>query len=162
MKNAILFIALLICSLGYSQAYEGKGDSKLQIGANFQNNGTGLNMTYDYGIGENISVGISSTYVLGVEESLNANFGNRIDFRARFNANIGNVLAIDDNFDLYPGLSLGLKNFGGHLGARYLFTSGFGVYTELNAPFAKYDTTLTPAQELHNQFSVSFGAVFNL
>ncbi|NNE33305.1 MAG: hypothetical protein HKN40_13155, partial [Winogradskyella sp.] len=119
--------------------------------------------TYDYGIGENISLGLSTTYVLGVEEKLNADFTDRFDLRARFNANIGNVLNIDDNFDLYPGLSFGLKNFGGHLGARYFFTSGFGLFTELSAPLAKYDSdTLTAAEDLNNQFMISIGASFNL
>ncbi|MDB9781729.1 hypothetical protein OAE03_01000 [Winogradskyella sp.] len=163
MKNT-LFIALLIsfyfCN---SQAFSGKGDSKFQVGANFQNNGTGLNLSYDYGIGENISLGLSSTYLLGVEEKIDAKFGDRYDLRARFNANIGNVLAIDKNFDLYPGLSFGLKNFGGHLGARYFFTNGFGLYTEFNVPFAEYNSDdLSPAEELHNQFTIHIGASFNL
>jgi hypothetical protein len=163
MKNLILIIALLSISFIDAQAFIGKGDSKFQVGANFQNNGTGLNVSYDYGIGENISLGLSSTYLLGVEDVLGADFADRYDLRARFNANIGNVLAIDENFDLYPGLSFGLKNFGGHLGARYFFSTGFGIYTELNAPFAKYDSgTITPAEELHNQFTINIGASFNL
>jgi hypothetical protein len=54
-------------------------------------------------------------------------------------------------------------NFSGHLGARYFFTDGFGIYTEAVVPFAKYDTgTLSPAQELYNQFTWSFGMSFNL
>lgn len=171
MKKLILLLTVLSVSLVSAQAYKGKNDNKFQVGANFQNNGTGLNISYDYGVGENISIGISSTYLLSIDEALttntnevlNADFDNRFDVRARFNANLGNVIKVDENFDLYPGLSLGLKNFGGHLGARYFFTEGFGVYTELNTPFAKYKTgTLTPAEELHNQFSVNFGAVFNL
>lgn len=163
MKRLILIIALVSVSFMNAQAFIGKGDGKFQVGANFQNNGTGLNISYDYGIGENISLGLSSTYLLGVEEILDASFTDRYDLRARFNANIGNVLAIDENFDLYPGLSFGLKNFGGHLGARYFFSSGFGIYTELNAPFAKYDSgTITPAEELHNQFTINFGASFNI
>ncbi|WP_299120727.1 DUF6646 family protein [uncultured Winogradskyella sp.] len=162
MKNLFLIIALVSVSFLSAQAFEGKGDQKFQVGVNFQNDGTGINVAYDYGIGENISIGFSSTYLLGVEEIFDADFGDRFDLKARFNANIGNVLAIDENFDLYPGLSLGLKNFGGHLGARYFFTEGFGLYTELNVPFAEYGSDLTPAEEYHNQFSVNFGAVFNL
>ncbi|WP_179343213.1 DUF6646 family protein [Winogradskyella ursingii] len=162
MKKILFITALLAFTFGNSQAFRGEGDNKFQVGANFQNNGTGINLSYDYGIGQNISLGLSGTYLLGVEESLDADFDQRIDVRARFNANIGNVLEIDENFDLYPGLSLGLKNFGGHLGARYFFTDGFGIYTELNTPFAKYDNNLTPAEELHNQFTVNIGASFNL
>ena len=69
---------------------------------------------------------------------LDADFGDRFDLKARFNANLGNVLNVDENFDVYPGLSLSLKNFGGHLGARYFFSNGFGVFTEATFPLAKY------------------------
>ncbi|MDG1730811.1 MAG: hypothetical protein P8K68_01865 [Algibacter sp.] len=170
MKNFILLLTILSFSAVNAQAYKGKDDNKFQVGANFQENGTGINVSYDYGIGENISIGISSTYLLGVNDALtnnplidDADFDNRFDIRARFNANLGNVINVDDNFDVYPGLSLGLKNFGGHLGARYFFTEGFGLYTELNVPFAKYKTgTLTAAETLHNQFTINLGASFNL
>ncbi len=171
MKQLLLFMALLSATMANAQAFIGKNDNKFQVGANFQDNGSGLNVSYDYGIGENISIGISSTYLLGVDDALknngnndlNANFDNRFDARARFNANLGNVFGAGADFDIYPGLSLGLKNFGGHLGARYFFTSGFGIYTELNVPLAKYKSErLTPPEKLHNQFTVNFGASFNL
>lgn len=163
MKHILLIVALLALTFGNAQVFEGKGDTKFQVGANIQDGATGINASFDYGIGENMSVGLSSSYALGLSNSLDANFGDRFDFKARFNANLGNVLAIDENFDIYPGLNLSLKNFGGHLGGRYFFTEGFGVYLELNAPFAKYDTKyLTHAEKLHNQFTANFGAVFNI
>ena len=163
MKKILLTIALFSFSFINAQTFTGKGDQKFQVGANFQANSTGLNTSFDYGLGENISIGVSSTYALGISSSLNADFGDRFDIKARFNANIGNVLNIDENFDLYPGLHFGLKNFGGHLGARYFFTDGFGIYTELNVPFAKYSSNaLTIAEKTHNQLTVNLGAVFNL
>ena len=163
MKKLIVVAFLINISLVSAQAYDGKGDSKFQVGANLQDNSTGINVSYDVGVGENISVGVSTTYALGIDKDLDADFGDRFDLRARFNANLGNVINADDNFDIYPGLSLGLKNFGGHLGLRYLFTDGFGLYTELNTPFAKYNSDdLTPAETIHNQFTVNIGALFNL
>lgn len=163
MKKIILVIAILSVSFINAQAYSGKNDNKFQVGVNAQDNGTGINISYDYGVGDNISFGFSSTYLLGVEDAIDADFGDRFDVRARFNANLGNVINVSENFDVYPGLSLGLKNFGGHIGARYFFSEGFGIYTELNTPFAKYNSgTLTPAEKLHNQFTVNFGASFNL
>ncbi len=154
---------LLSVAFVNAQAFKGKGDTKFQIGANFQNGASGLNASYDIGVGENISLGLSSTYALGVDDKLNAKFGARFDIKARFNANIGSVLNIDDNFDFYPGLNFSLKNLGGHLGMRYFFSSGFGIFSEMNAPLAKNNSgTLTAAEKIHNQFSVNFGAVFNL
>ncbi|WP_340170290.1 DUF6646 family protein [Lacinutrix sp.] len=134
------------------------------MGGNFQDFAFGINISYDYGLGENISVGVSSTYGLNVKNNdiLNAKFGDRFDIKAHFNANLDNVINIDDNFDVYPGLSLSTKNFGGHLGFRYLFTDGFGVYTELNTPLAKYKEKPIGRENINNQFTISLGAVFNL
>ena len=163
MKN-LLFIAMMAsASLVYSQAFTGKGDNKFQIGLNTQENATGMVATYDFGVGENISFGFGASYALGLNNNLDADFTDRFDARARFNANIGNVLNVDPNFDFYPGLSFGLRNFGGHLGARYFFSEGFGIFSEIGTPIAKYDTgTLTPAEKLNNQFYFNIGAVFNL
>lgn len=163
MKQFILLVSILSVSLINAQAFIGSGDNKFQVGANFQDNGNGLNLSYDFGVGDNMSFGISSTYVLGVDKTINAQFDDRFDVKGRFNANLGNVISADDKFDIYPGLNFSLKNLGGHLGARYFFTDGFGIYTELNVPLAKYNTdALTPAEKLHNQFTLSLGASFNL
>ncbi|APX99123.1 hypothetical protein CLV86_1067 [Lacinutrix venerupis] len=164
MKKVFFVLAILSVSLINAQAFEGKGDEKFQIGGNFQDLASGLNVSYDYGIGENISIGVSSTYALNVKNNniLNADFGDRFDIKARFNANLGNVINIDDNFDVYPGLSLSTKNFGGHLGMRYFFTNGFGLYSEFNTPLAKYKENNFGADYIHNQFTASVGAVFNL
>jgi hypothetical protein len=162
-KFLIAMVFILAVVTVNAQAFEGKEDMKFQIGTNFQENGTGIVVTYDYGLGENFSLGLSSSYVLGVAELIDADFGDRMDLKARFNANLGSVFQLGDNIDVYPGLDLGLKNFGGHLGFRYFFSDGFGLFTEINTPFAKYKTgTLTAAEKLHNQFVFSLGASFNL
>lgn len=163
MKKLFVFIFLVSFTTISAQSFIGKFDSKFQVGANIQKNGTGLNLSYDYGLGENISIGLSSTYLLGISEEIEADFGDRFDLKARFNANLGSVLNIDQNFDFYPGLSLGLKNFGGHLGARYFFSEGFGLYSEFGFPIAKYDSDeLSAADKLHNQSYFNIGASFNL
>lgn len=166
----VVFISLFVTTL-HAQAYRGKGDVKFQVGANIQQDGTGIMASLDYGLGENISIGVASVYLLGVEKVRNlqgeevvvADFGDRFDMQARLNANLGSVLNIDEGLDVYPGLHLGIKNFGGHLGARYFFSSGFGLFSELNVPFASYKTgVLTPSEELNNQVTVNVGASFNL
>jgi hypothetical protein len=163
MKKIVMMVCLFSAYLVNGQAFTGKGDKKLQIGANFQEHATGMSMSFDYGLGENFSIGVSSTYALGVASEVDADFSDRFNAAARFNANIGNVLNIDENFDLYPGLSLSFKNFGGHVGARYFFSSGFGIFTEALFPIAKYNTDdLNYAEKINNQFTVTVGAVFNL
>ncbi|WP_435136285.1 DUF6646 family protein [Formosa sp. A9] len=163
MKKQLLCIACLcFVAFAHAQAFKGKGDQKFQIGPSFQDGGTGITGSYDFGAGENISFGVTSTYVLGLADHIDADFGDRFDVKARFNANLCSVIGISE-FDLYPGLSFSLKNFGAHVGARYFFSEGFGVFAEAGLPIAKYDTGhLSPAEELHNQFVFNFGASFNL
>ena len=173
MKSIITLILLVASTTIFAQVYSGKGDTKFQIGANIQEEGTGIMSTLDFGLGENISFGFKGTYLLDVEEYNEtifeeAEFGDRIDVRARFNIHLGNVINVDENLDVYPGLDLGLNNFGGHLGVRYFFTDGFGVFTEFNIPLAHYtdDEDFSPQelprQQLNNQFNVSIGASLNL
>jgi hypothetical protein len=167
-----LITLLVLCSVGFAnaQAYNGKGDKKFQVGLSLQSGGTGINLSTDYGLGENISLGLSATYLLAADDYGNAYFGgnvpkaefiDRFDLKARFNANLGNVFKLDPKMDIYPGLDLGLRNFGAHAGFRYFFTNGFGVYGEAGAPIAKYDTTVSGYDLYNNQFVVNVGASFN-
>lgn len=162
MKKLILLLTILSVSFANAQAFKGETDNKFQIGANFQDMATGINVSYDYGLGENISIGVSGAYALGIKEGLDASFGDRFDIKGRFNAHLGSVLNIDENFDLYPGLNLSLKNFGGHVGARYFFSDGFGIFAETVFPLARYKNNIVGAEYLHNQFVMNIGATFSL
>lgn len=162
IRNLALLILLMGTTASFAQGYSGRGDQKFQVGANLQNNGTGITASYDYGLGENISIGAISSYVLGLNSAIDNGARERFDAKARFSAHLGPLMGISDRFDLYPGLDLGLKNFGFHTGARYFFSDGIGVFTELGFPIAKYDTgDLSPAEELHNQFVINLGVTFN-
>lgn len=171
MRFFITIITLLSFQMAVSQAFYGRGDKIFQIGANFQQDGTGIHAGLDFGLGDNISLGVSSTYLLGVPLITEPNgkrvpfadFQDRFDLKGRINANLGNILNINERLDVYPGLYLSLKNFGGHIGARYFFTHGFGLFGEINFPFSKYNTDiLTPAEKLHNRVSLSIGTSFGL
>jgi hypothetical protein len=165
MKRIITLALLLSFGLiNAQQAFEGKGDAKFNIGANIQDGGSGIQASADFGIGENLSYGFVASYLLGVDEFLGEKpeFEDRFDAKFRINANLGSVINIDEKFDLYPGLSLGLKNFGGHVGMRYFFTEGFGLYTEAGFPIAKYDQDITGFDHLNNQFTFNIGASFNM
>lgn len=165
MKKFITLLALLLVGIANAQAYKGKGDAKFNVGANIQNGGSGIQIATDYGLGENMSYGFVTSYLLTVDSDALGNkpeFGDRFDAKVRFNANLGNVFKLDEKMDIYPGLDLGLRNFGAHLGFRYFFTEGFGIYTEAGVPIAKYDSNITGFENLNNQFVFNIGASFNL
>ena len=161
MKKLITLLMILSISIVNAQAYKGKGDVKAQVGMNIQNNLTGIQVSSDFGIGENMSFGFVGSYLLGASgfEIGDVKFKDRADLKARFNANLGNVFELNPKMDIYPGLNLGLKNFGAHLGFRYFFTDGFGVFTEAGIPIAKYESN---GSNVNNQFVLTLGASFNL
>ncbi len=161
MKKIITLLLISSTLLVNAQAFKGKGDIKAQVGAGFQKYGTGIQLSADFGIGENMSYGFVGSYLLNFSEG-NAGdvpFKDRADLKARFNANLGKVFKLDEKMDIYPGLDLGLKNFGAHLGFRYFFTDGFGLYSEIGVPIAKYDSNTAG---FNNQFVFNVGASFNL
>jgi hypothetical protein len=165
MKKTFILTLLTVTSLISAQAFKGKGDSKFDIAANIQNGGSGIRLSTDYGLGENISIGVVTSYLLSVSKDDLGNkpdFGDRADIKARFNANLGNVFNVDEKVDIYPGLDLGLRNFGAHLGLRYFFTDGFGIMSEIGVPIAKYKPEATGFDRLNNQFVFNIGASFNM
>lgn len=165
MKKIITLSLLLSFGLINAQAYKGKGDIKAQVGANFQDGATGIQASTDFGIGENMSYGFTANYLLSVQDNLivKPEFEDRFDLKARFSANIGNVLKLNPKMDIYPGLNLGLRNFGAHLGFRYFFTDGFGLYSEAGIPISKYDTNSSNLfRDYNNQFTLNVGISFNL
>lgn len=166
MKKIIILLFLLSFGLiNAQQAFKGKGDAKFDVGANIQNGGSGIRLSTDFGIGENMSYGFVASYLLSANSDnlgTKPKFGDRFDIKARFNANLGNVFPLDKRMDIYPGLDLGLRNFGAHLGFRYFFTEGFGLFTEAGIPIAKYDNTITDFDKLNNQFVFNIGASFKL
>lgn len=164
MKKATLLFFLMICVPSVmAQAYRGEGDRKLHVGLNMQNRATGITSTVDFGIGENMSYGFNATYLLNTSEigGESAAFGDKIDFKVRFNANIGNVLNLGSKMDVYPGLNLGTRNFGAHLGFRHFFSNGFGVFAEGVAPLARFKNHVRGFDHFNNQVTLSVGAAFN-
>jgi hypothetical protein len=172
MKKIITILFLAVFATTYSQqAFKGAGDVKINIGANLQSGGSGIQGSVDFGLGENFSYGFLASYLLSVNdfsgfEGLTPyikkpEFLDRFNAEARLNANLSSVIGVEQ-LDIYPGLNLGLRNFGAHLGARFFFTDGFGVFTEVKVPIAKYGNNNGVFDHLNNQVTFSLGASFNL
>jgi len=173
MKKIITFLFLVSFGItNAQQAFKGKGDAKINIGVNMQDGGTGIQGSADFGLGENFSYGFVASYLLAVDDfsgihgsdtyvNAKPDFEDRFDAKFRVNANLSSVIGVDQ-LDIYPGLSLGLRNFGGHVGGRYFFTDGFGLFTEVGFPIAKYGDNDRVFDHLNNQVTFSLGASFNL
>lgn len=163
-----LLVALSFAAFGLvsaqNDAYTGKGDLRLNLGANFQKGGTGIQTSLDYGLGESFSIGAQAGYLLGVKEydGEKPSGTHRFDAKVRANAHLGDVLGLPANFDIYPGLNLGLKNFGGHVGTRVFFDKGFGMFAEAQFPIARFNTEASNYRLLNNQFAFVVGASFDL
>lgn len=165
MKKLLIAMSIAFAGvLGAQQSFTGKGDIRANIGANLQSKAAGITTVVDYGVGESISIGVQAGYLLSTSSigDHKAKFGDKIDLKARLNANLGRVIGFPEQLDVYPGLNLGLKNFGGHIGARYFFDKGFGIYSEISFPIARYNTNATDYQLLNNRFAFHFGVAFDL
>jgi hypothetical protein len=165
MKNSIVWALLCVSFITYGQAFRGKKDMKFQVGFNVQDHGNGIQASFDKGLADNISVGIAGTYLLSTDNYMGGSkpyAKDLMDIKARFNANIGDVLGLKPKMDVYPGLDLSFKNFGGHLGFRWFFSSGFGLYAEAGLPIKYYRRTVENYTYFHNQFYTNIGASFNL
>lgn len=152
-------------NMEFTPAFHGKGDVKVQVGANLQKHGTGIIVSANYGMGESFSFGIQSGYILGYRELQGVNdpsIFDRFELSTRASAHLGGVIGLPTNVDVYPGLNLSLKNFGAHIGGRYFFSKGFGLYSEIAFPLARYKTSAADYQLLNNRFSFSIGASFDL
>jgi hypothetical protein len=74
-------ITLLLSSVWLTSAsLQGKRDVKGQVGLNLQDGGTGIFLSSDFGIGENMSLGLTANYLLSVNEDA---LGNIPDFGQR-------------------------------------------------------------------------------
>lgn len=132
MKKFLLTVALFSSALFFSQSWSGVGDNKLQIGLNgYGNGGQGIKFTYDLGITNLFSLGAGADfYVTGRNESAAKFF-----LYGRGNLHLNELINLPKEFDIYPGISIGVLGntlgVGGHLGIRYFFNNKLGAFVEL-------------------------------
>ena len=144
MKKTLLFIAILLMinTISNAQAWDGKGDTKINISYEiystnllntYGNIGDGISASIDYGITENISIGTGIVY--------NPQYTN-FYFNIRSDYHFQNLLELSSNFDIYAGADIGLNTYeqswdfeqkwglGLHIGTRFMFTDAIGLYLE--------------------------------
>jgi len=127
-------ILIILCiSLGYmpinAQSYDGKGDSKFNIGYEAYGFGNGIKATYDYGLSELFSVGAGASAYFNDDE-------NDYFIYARTQVHLGIVFDMSCKFDIYPGIELGYLSsekvgIAGYVGIRYFITKKMGLFAEI-------------------------------
>lgn len=131
-KLLVAFAMIFFAGTASAQAWNGKGDQKVQIGLNTYGYGTGITGTYDYGLSKLISVGAGANiYFSGYYED---NDKNNVFLFGRLGVHLQEPLGLPEKWDIYPGINLGVLGsnigIGGYVGVRYYFTSKVGVYLE--------------------------------
>ncbi len=126
-------LVLILCNAAFAQAWTGQGDQKVQIGLSTWGYGTGITGTYDYGVSNLLSVGAGANlYFSGYKDD---NKDNKSFIFGRLNAHLQEPLNLPDEWDIYPGLDIGILGdsfgLGAHIGARYFFNDKFGAFIEL-------------------------------
>lgn len=133
MKKLILAFSMLFAvGTASAQAWNGKGDQKVQVGLNGWGYGTGITGSYDYGLGKIVSVGAGANiYFDGYKDN---NKDNNFFVYSRVGFHLQEPLNLPSQWDIYPGVNLGLLGsdfgIGAHLGVRYFFNNKVGIYGE--------------------------------
>ncbi len=132
-KFLIAGVLLIFSNYSFAQAWNGNGDQKVQIGLSAWGNGTGITGTYDYGVGNILSVGGGANIYF--DNYKDNDKGNNFFIFGRLNAHLQDVLGIDDQWDIYPGIDVGVIGntfgLGAHIGARYFFNDKLGAFVEI-------------------------------
>lgn len=133
MKKLILVCSMFFLGqMAFAQAWSGKGDQKAQVGFNAWGYGTGITATYDYGLSNLLSVGAGANFYFdGYKDD---DKDNNFFVFGRLNAHLQQPLGLPSQWDVYPGLDLGLLGntfgLGAHIGVRYFFNDNIGAYLE--------------------------------
>jgi hypothetical protein len=128
-KLGFAFALFFFSQINFAQAWQGQGDQKFQVGFNGWGNGTGVTATYDYGIAKIISVGAGANFYFNDYKDDRKSF-----VFGRLNAHLQDVLDIPKQWDVYPGIDVGILGntfgLGAHLGVRYFFNNNIGAFLE--------------------------------
>lgn len=130
MKKTLITLGFLLSLISVNgQSYDGKGDSKFNIGYEAYGFGNGLKASYDYGLGELFSVGAGGSVYFDNEE-------NDYFIYARTQVHLGIAFDLPCKFDIYPGVELGYLSsekvgIAGYLGLRYFISDKVGLFAEI-------------------------------
>ena len=146
MKKIITVFALFTLAFVSGQAFKGKGDIKGQVGLNIQSGGTGIFVSGDFGIGENMSVGFTGNYLFSYTfvSRVGATYAGSGGISAVINNKSGSTGACSVKYTLlettqwqtktYPLLTTALPGNSQTHSIQFTTKTNFTNATQLNVP----------------------------
>ena len=144
-----LFMLFGLALTSQAQGTLRKGDTQLNAGLGLSGWGTPVYVGLDFGVGKNFTLGVEGSYRSYDQNYYGGKFSSSIiGLQGNGNYHFNDILDMDDEWDLYAGLSLNYYiwqtdtaykeyarasglGLGAQVGARYFFTKKFGLNLEL-------------------------------
>lgn len=147
MKHLLVISSLFISLTSFSQSMLGKGGSQLNAGVGLSSWGLPVYIGFDYGVHEDVSLGMELSYRSYNERYNNYHYKNTIwGISGNANYHFNTIFKIPQNWDIYAGLNIGFYiwdtddnylgnhssglGIGGQVGIRYYFSDRFGLNLE--------------------------------
>lgn len=130
MKKTYITLWIILCTVPlFSQSYDGKGDSKINVGYEAYGYGNGVMVAYDYGLGKLFSIGAGANAYFDNDE-------NDYYLYARTHMHLGIAFDLPCSIDIYPGAELGYLSsekmgVSGYIGFRYFLSKKVGIFAEV-------------------------------
>lgn len=161
-----LFISTLFSQKILAQSYDGAGDSKLFMGLAQIGTNTGVEISYDMGSNDLISMGGKATLLFNDTSEENVSgfekffLNSDLSLFLRFHLSI--PLNMSEKIDPYFGIDGSLKSIGAHAGVKYNFSETLGAYAQISRGFSKAFFGEQLQNKFANKTSLSAGITINL
>ena len=136
-KSLLLLLTIMFFGLfTYAQGPIGKGEKQLNAGVGFSGWGIPLYIGGDYGVHEDITVGLELSYRSYNENLASTNYHSSIlGFAGNGNYHFNRLLEIPKNFDFYAGLNIGFYVWNSSADYPGTGTSGLGLGAQVGGRY---------------------------
>jgi hypothetical protein len=173
LRILTLILFLLIQYQSIAQAYDGGIDRKAIIGYTHVGDNSGMELKYDCGLSDLLSVGVGYTYLFfdtpvpADTQDKYTYFVEKSDFGLFLNFHLFQKQINTPEIDVYAGPDVTFKSLGIHAGVKYNFSERIGVYFQAlqsfsNSLYGVGDSSIGTTNLFGKQFAISTGFTINL
>lgn len=183
MNYKILTVLGLIMSVQFAsaQAYDGMGDSKIFAGYANVGGVSGVDVQYDFGLSDLISLGAKMTILSKPDDrEIEDNFDrsvkafDAVNFGFYMRFHFSETLNLSEKIDPFAGFDFSSNSLGPHIGCKYNFSEVIGGYVQyshsvssslagdhvvVGETYGHYDDNIN---YFGKKSAIAFGITFNL